>query len=216
MRSLPRCIGALFLFLLTSAAPASAQYALNETGAMAGGGACLMNGAGPAAYVSGFFSHYTCGKAYGFHFTGGVVMMANHSQTVFQNNLPVGPLESNAALTFGIAYVGAYFKIRPHTYHRPREIAFLFGPQAEIPFLARYTYLGTRGSVKDAGGRVNTFIPAGHASVQIRRPLGKEHSFFIEPGIDIQFSALYYNALNLPNNCMRFTLGMGVKIWDDH
>ncbi len=196
---------------------AKAQYSLNETGFMLGGGAGILSGGettlGPAVHAGGFFSHYTCGKRYGFHFAGGAGLHLNHSGG--ESLAGSSALDQNAALSIGYLYLGAYGKIRPHTYHRPKEICFLVGPQLEVPFLARYATDSLSGNLKDAGADVRSLLPAIHVSAQFRRKMGKELSFFMEPGVDAQLSPLYSTSGGA-RSCMRLTLAMGVSVWNDH
>jgi hypothetical protein len=194
-----------------------AQYSLSETGLMLGGGAGILSGGettlGPSLHMGGFFSHYTCGKRYGFHFAGGAGLDLNRSGN--SNSSGSSVLDQNAALSIGYLYLGAYGKIRPHTYHRPKEICFLVGPQLEVPLLTRYATDSLSGSLKEAGADVPTLLPAIHVSAQFRRPMGDELSFFIEPGVDAQLSPLYSTSGGA-RSCMRVTLALGVSFWNDH
>ena len=181
-------LAAFFCFLL----PLRAQYTLNEMGVNAGGGyGFYLNPVaelrGPAARVSGFYSHYFCGKAYGIQAQVGI-------QGIFPNStnahalFPVTPEESQITLRRIQGEVGFFFKLRPHDYHRRKEWAFLIGPVLPNGITTTFAFDSPSANFNgnwDILEVTQSISPVLHASFQLRRPLGDDLSYFIQPGVEI-------------------------------
>ncbi len=149
-----------------------AQYTLDEIGFNAGIGAALYNfegdweqGIGVNANV--FYSHYFCGKAYGFHTQGGFNYInsgtsgIHHSQIQFEG--------------------GFLIKFKKHSHHRSREWAVLAGPKFQVPLVTSTVY-----RIRNVGLSPDWIpvVPVVHASIQFRRPAPQKKSWFIQPGVE--------------------------------
>ncbi|MEM1000173.1 MAG: hypothetical protein AAGN35_24175 [Bacteroidota bacterium] len=210
----------LLLGLLCCAPRVRAQYTLDELSVNAGGGLALFHTAadagpllGPGVHASFVYGHYVCGKAYGFHLEGGFASFMptdSDASNLFQN-LP----QSRIAVATVNASLGAYAKIRPRDYHRPREVALLVGPKVLLPFLSNYNVSDSElnGPLRDIAS-VSAVQVGGHLAVQIRRPAPEKKSWFIEPGLDYYFTPAFdaTPAANVRN--FYAYLSFGFAFWD--
>ena len=192
-----------------------AQYSMNEMGLSAGlGWAMLPNSAdlamGPSVSGEYFFSHYACGKAYGFHFTGGI--NAAFPMNGKNGNWIDQPFATKSSLQIIALDGGAYGKIRLHEYHRPHEWAVLFGPKIMVPMVTKYTTDLENGTL----GRtvsVNRFLPGLHLSLQFRKPI-KKQSWFIEPGAEFFLAPLFQSTLGGNASFSQVFLKFSYAFWD--
>jgi hypothetical protein len=203
--------------LLTACLPflAKAQYSMHEMGVGAGLGFTAMPSQEefvPGGHVSGeyFFSHYACGKAFGFHVQGGF----NFSSVSGSNGAWLGlPLSSSGDLSILSLDAGFFGKIRLHEYHRPKEGALLLGPKLQSPLMARYSADGNKGNLGQIGN-MNRIIPGLHLSLQLRRPASKKKSYFIEPGVEYYLLPVFKTSLGGPVQQMHFFIKFGYAFWD--
>lgn len=191
-----------------------AQYSMNEMGIGGGAGFSMMPNTQefiPGAHIRGeyFFSHYACGKAYGFHVQGGM-LFTSASGT---NGAWLGlPLSSSGDLSLLALDAGLFGKIRLHDYHRPKEWAVFVGPKLQAPLMGRYLADGNRGKLSQIAS-VNRILPGMHLSLQVRRPAGKK-SYFIEPGLEYYLLPSFKTNLGGPVQQMHIFLKFGYAFWD--
>lgn len=219
----PRPFALIFLLLLLLGATwckVQGQYALDETGISIGGGGSFLSGDGmriqPAYNIHFFFSHYTCGKKFGFHFEGGYRGMNSPLYGLYRpTEDPIRPIPR---IFFNVFEVGAFYKMRQHTYHRPREMGFLIGPK--LGFSGLYFVSNDEKSFFESeaaarNGKVSAFLPALHFSGWIRRPMGNDHALYIRPGIDFSPFQLY-EVTDYNFNCFYLFLNLGIQFWNNH
>lgn len=209
MRKLLLCLTLGLAFL-----PAvKGQYALEETGIEVGGAyGPLMIGSERTlhvteAQVNGFWSHYTCGKAYGFHVSGGLYAQ----QAAYKDGSPPIDISIFDGMNSLGLELGVFGKMRTHTFHRPREFALLAGLKA------RYRVLDNRSENEKIYANIPRMQVLAHGSIFIRRPLGDDNSLFIRPGVDLWLRDLVETTV-VPFQTARplvFNLAIGVTIWDD-
>lgn len=194
-----------------------AQYTLDEFGLAAGGGlAAYPNSAstlaGPAANVNGFYSHYLCGKAFGFQVAAGangtlarssdgadLISVANAGETRF---------------TLLAAEIAGYFKLRMHDYHRPRETALLIGPKVNFPLIRHFAAENESGQLRSHVESANALQVGAHLSLQIRRPAPEKKSWFIEPGVEYFFIPAWKQTPAGNVGTAYIFLNFGYAFWD--
>lgn len=210
--------GLMCLFWFGLPAWGCAQYALEELGVELGPGIGLLQGSGanamgPGGNANAFFSHYACGKAYGFHLTAGAAAMFPGTAD------GSGLIDVADAGATRLQFVGLDFgvlgKIRLHEYHRPREWAVFLGPKLQVPLMAR--------SASDAGAKpltqsvqsVNRLWTGVQLSVQFRRAASKKKSWFIHPGAEYYFLPAF-NSLAAKGGVkpLYLFLNFGFAFWD--
>ena len=212
-----RAMQKLFILLVLGfwAFPASAQYHLGEIGLMAGAGGNIPFGSPrvkPSFGVNGdfFYSHWVCGKRYGYHISAGLRAADVSLTRDFVLNFPL-QIGTPSRFTFTYFDAGFYFKIRLHEFHRPQEIAFLVGPKLNVTLAANAS--SQSGAIKNDNFKtvfpVNTGI---HASVWIKRKLGKQ-SFFIQPGLEYYFLPNYKSSLDSFTGLYPF-VNLGLTLWN--
>jgi hypothetical protein len=204
------------VLLWLSAAFCMGQNSVDETGISAGFGASVFTGEGvalnPGYNADFFFSHYACGKRWGFHFEGGYRGTTGLFRGLYDPTIEV--LWPKTTATFHNLELGAYFKIRPHTYNRKKELAFLVGPK--LSFGGLWTASGIGKNVfANSNGEVTVVNPGLHASLWIRRPLGEEQSFFIRPGAQLYVSK-FYTVRNVNFSNYYLFLDFGFTFWNSH
>lgn len=203
-------LGWLAAFLLPLIA--QGQYSMHEAGFELGPGFALLKGSGatalgPAGNVNAFFSHYACGKAYGFHITAGATAL--FPGTADGSALVDDPSSSRLGLQFAGLDLGLLGKIRTHEKHWPREWAVFLGPKIYLPFLAHTS----NGPLRDDVDAVGRFLPGLQVSVQFRRPAGRKKSWFIHPGAEYYFlPAFQSDAAGLVSPLYLF-LNFGYAFW---
>lgn len=206
-----------FLFLFWLPCQMSAQYNLEEFGVELGPGlSLLMDGpnkaVGPAVNANAFFSHYACGKGYGFHLAAGATGMfpstADGSQMTHQ--LSTSPLRFSI-VSLDVAALG---KLRIHEYHRPREWAIFFGPSLQVPLMARYSNELGGGALSATTEKVSRILPGIELSMQFRRPIGKKKSWFIHPGAAYFFLPAFKALPTSAPKPLYFFLNFGYALWD--
>ena len=193
-----------------------AQYNLEEFGLALGPGlAVLQNTAtkaiGPAGNVNAFFSHYACGKGYGFHVNAGFAAMfpiAGEGEKLLGNGIL-----GQTTLQFAALDVAVLGKLRIHEYHRPREWAVFLGPRLQVPFLARCSSASFSGPLKNFTNSVYRVWPGIELSVQFRRPIGKKKSMFIHPGAAYFFLPAF-NSFSGNARPLYLFLNLGYALWD--
>lgn len=190
-----------------------AQYNLEEMGFEAGPGIALLqnsnqNAMGPGGNANVFYSHYACGKGYGFHITAGATGL--FPSTPHGENLLDLSRAGKSSLQFAGIDLGVLGKLRIHEYHRPSEWAVFLGPKLLIPLLAQ-----TDGDpLKDHATTVNHFWTGAQLSVQFRRPIGKKKSWFIRPGIEYYFLPAFNTQVAGATRPAYFFLNFGYAFWD--
>ncbi|MEY3441787.1 MAG: hypothetical protein RLZZ519_68 [Bacteroidota bacterium] len=206
-----------FLFLFWLPCQISAQYNLEEFGVELGPGlSLLMDGpnqaVGPAFNANAFFSHYACGKGYGFHLNAGATGMfpstADGSQITYQ--ISTSPMRFSI-VSLDVAALG---KLRIHEYHRPREWAVFFGPRLQVPLLARYSNELGNGPLSGMTEKVSRILPGIELSMQFRRPVGKKKSWFIHPGAAYFFLPAFKALPTAAPKPLYFFLNFGYALWD--
>jgi hypothetical protein len=195
----------------------AAQYNLEEFGVEAGPGLSMLmsgtgNAIGPAANANAFFSHYACGKGYGFHINAGATAMfpltANGSTMTDQLST------SKMQFSFVSLDVAVLGKLRIHEYHRPREWAVFLGPRLQVPLLARYSNEVGQGSLASTTASVSRILPGIELSMQFRQPIGKKKSWFIHPGAAYFFPRAFNAHINPGPKPLYFFLNFGYALWD--
>lgn len=215
--NMKRILFSLMAWLAVGAGTLPAQYSLDETGISFGGGARLLTGAGSMKAEAGFnasffYSHYVCGKRWGFHFEGGY---GGHAGSLHGLYLPTeDPIDPYPSLSMHSGELAALFKLRTVTYHRRSETAFLMGPQLSVLWLP-VLQPEIRNLFEDRNGRFTTFNPGVHFSLWLRRPLGEEQSLFIRPGALVNMLPLYQVNGNRVSGYYLF-LNLGFTIWNSH
>lgn len=204
------------IFLLMFGGGLQAQYTLNELGVSGGGGLALFSNEvgpalGPGFNANAFFSHYLCGKAYGFHLQAGAAgFLPSHSTA---NELIAGLPAERLSMTLMNLELGAFAMVRPRDFHRPRETALFIGPKVLVPFMSRYTAGEESGALRDIA-KVSPVQVGAHLSLQIRRPAPEKKSWFIEPGVDYYFiQTINANPAGDLRNLYIF-LNFGFAFWD--
>jgi hypothetical protein len=201
----------------TFAGRAHAQYTMDELSVNAGAGYALFPNlasaaSGPAAHANFVYGHYLCGKAYGFQLEGGIAaFLPSHPEA--SNLFGSLPAERLSITSLNLA-LGAYAKIRPRDYHRPREIALLVGPKVLLPLVGRYSAGDQSGALRDVAATVSTISLGGHLGLQIRRPAKEKKSWFIEPGVDYYFMPLFNGNPAGDVRNLYLSLGFGFAFWD--
>jgi hypothetical protein len=194
-----------------------AQYNLEEFGVELGPGfALLLDGPdkamGPAVNANAFFSHYACGKGYGFHLNAGVTsMFPSTADGAAMTDLPAAEKLQFSFVGLDVAALG---KLRIHEYHRPREWAVFFGPRLQVPLMARYSNSDGSGSLDDITEKVSRVWPGVELSVQIRRPIGKKKSWFIHPGAAYFFVPAFKGQATIGPKPLYLFLNFGYALWD--
>jgi hypothetical protein len=181
-----------FLFLTSLSTSLWAQYHLHEVGVAPAVGVDVPLGNTkllplPSLGFSAFYSHFACGKSYGYHATLGF-RLANLYEP--STNVDQGIRSSGAAgsgtLHFLWVEPGIYFKIRGHKQHKAKETSFLFGPKLSIRTVAFSTGADSLSGIYGNTSYQNPawVSPAIHASLWIKRPLTRKSTIFVEPGIE--------------------------------
>lgn len=200
--------------------PVKGQYTLDEIGFNLGGGyGSYLNNVtplhGPAARLSGFYSHYFCGKAFGIQAQAGVQgLFPSSSQGPLL--FPVTPEGSNLSLRRIQAELGFFFKLRPHDYHRRKEWALIVGPVLPLPISTTFTFDGptsTRSGNWDLLEPIKAApFPLVHLSFQLRRPLDKK-SWFIQPGVEFSPAVVFETAATSFRSFNAF-ITFGYAFWE--
>ena len=210
---------AVWVLLLALGLPAVAwsQYNLEELGIELGPGLATLHNAagnalGPAANANVFYSHYACGKGYGFHITAG-------GTALFPSIADGEKLidEANAGKTsFQLAGidVGMLGKLRIHEYHRPREWALFLGPKLMVPLMTRFNSTQEARSLSQATASVNHFWTGVQLSVQFRQPVNKKTSWFIHPGVEYYFLPAFSSVASGSTRPLYIFLNFGFAFWD--
>jgi hypothetical protein len=208
-------LGLMLSFLLPLGA--WAQYAMEEMGFEAGPGLAVLsssNGAaiGPGGNALVFYSHYACGKAYGFHFTAGANALfpaTSKGADIVDLGFP-----SKANFRFGNLSFAALGKIRLHEYHRPKEWAVFLGPKLQVPLLAQVASTQESGPLSQKAQSVNHFWTGVELSMQFRRPIGKKKSLFVHPGIEYYFLPAFNSTAAGAVKPLYVFLNFGYAFWD--
>lgn len=196
---------------------AAAQYNLEELGMEVGPGFAMLqntstNALGPGGNVNVFFSHYACGKGYGFHITAGATALFPSTQ---EGQLLIDePAAGSTRLQFAGLDVGFMGKLRIHEYHRPREWAVFLGPKLLVPVMARAASDAGSGPLDDQVRTVNHFWTGAQLSVQFRRPISKKKSWFIHPGVEYYFLPAFSSSVAGDAKPLYIFLNFGFAFWD--
>lgn len=205
------------LLCLGRPAMAWSQYALEELGVEMGPGITLFqnsseNALGLGANANAFYSHYACGKAYGFHLTAGAA--AFFPSTGNGERLIDEPIAGTTNLQFVNLDFGVLGKIRLHEYHRPHEWAVFLGPKLQVPLVAHASTDGGTGSLDQSVRTVNRIWPGVQLSMQFRRPASKKKSWFIHPGVEYYFLPAFSSTVAGDVKPLYFFLNFGFAFWD--
>lgn len=228
----------LFLLPVLGLLPslASAQYHFQEVGLRFGGGTNIptpfreiendvINEAQSPwnlswAYNANlFYSHYFCGKNYGYHIDLGVrgFNLVEDRPAGFAPTYFSPDSAGRYSYVFHYADLGVYFKVRRHNYNRRKEVALLFGPKLNVRFWSRVT--DDAGNVEVFQGNdfrnVGLLVPGLQVSVWFRRKLGRNGSFFLIPGCD--FYVLNTASTELGQNFRSIYphLNLGFTFWNN-
>ena len=209
--------GVLLTLLLALPIAAWSQYNLEEMGVEAGPGVALLhnasqNATGLGANANVFYSHYACGKGYGFHITAGAT--GTFPSTTKGELLLDPPAIGKTGLQFVALDFGVLGKLRIHEYHRPKEWAVFLGPKLQVPLMARYNSTTSSGSLGDVTNSINHFLPGAQLSVQIRQPVNKKTSWFIHPGVEYYFLPSFRSAVAGESRLLYVFLNFGFAFWD--
>jgi hypothetical protein len=194
-----------------------AQYNLEEFGIEGGPAFTLLKDGsnqalGPAANLNAFFSHYACGKGYGFHLNAGITgSFPTTSDGSSMTNLVSAGRTQFEMIGLDMAILG---KLRIHEYHRPREWAVFAGPRLQIPLLMHYSTTDASGSMQSITEKVSRIWPGVELSVQFRRPASKKKSWFIHPGAAYFFTPLFSTPLTVGPKPLYLFLNFGYALWD--
>lgn len=194
-----------------------AQYNLEEIGIELGPGfVFLQNTAqaavGPGGNANVFFSHYACGKGYGFHLSaGGAALFPATANGAHLIDLPAAQQTHFQFLALDIAALG---KLRLHEYHRPREWAIFLGPRLQVPFLTHYGGKEGAGPLKNVTTTVNRLWPGIQLSIQFRRPAGKKTSWFVHPGATYFLVPAFTSGVAGTARPFYLFLNLGFQLWD--
>lgn len=114
--------------LLAFSVPLQAQYHLAELGAGIQAGPTLSalesaDGIGTLARATIFYTHFICGKPYGYQLEAGPSYLSQRHTLA-----PGQGITTNRAG----GHLAALFKLRRKNYHRPREAYLLAGPRLEL------------------------------------------------------------------------------------
>lgn len=160
-----RVIGLLYLLLTCTA---YAQISLSEVGVSLGGGASLGLGtssyrSAPDGVLTGFYTHFACGKPYGYHIETNL-RYAQGTQTNADASLP------NQNKGFFFIEAGLYGKLRARKYNQKKEAFMLFGPKMAVG----------AGTMQENAYAVPTQTALGvHTSVNQRFTLASGSSIFV-------------------------------------
>ena len=195
----------------------AAQYNLEEFGVELGPGISLLvsesnKAIGPAFNANAFFSHYACGKGYGFHVNAGVTgqFPSTADGSRMTHEISSSPLQFSM-VSLDVAVLG---KLRIHEYHRPREWAVFLGPRLQAPLLARISNEFGSGALSGSVAKVGRILPGIELSMQFRRPIGKKKSWFIHPGAAYFFLPAYEAQPMASPKPLFFFLNFGYALWD--
>jgi hypothetical protein len=204
-----RLKGIWFIAFWAAAATTAAQTSISEAGVLARAGvaAAVANSAalGYKAGLTGFFTHFVCGKPYGYWLEGGL-HYASLSQTSAQF--------SNVRFNHDIAWadVGAYLKLRPHRNNRKKEWALLAGPKISPLLVSTTTIQDTPlGNIRSASGGFGLSF-GGHVSVLYKMHIKNEFSLVLNPGAEWNSNlSTQQNVPPLANWHVFF--GVGLVLW---
>jgi hypothetical protein len=220
-----------FLLLLLGLWPLAtqAQYHLMEFGARADGIATPVTsaggGVGGGARLSGFYSHYFCGKSFGYHLEAGAgflaqpVYEATDTKALLSADYDFAP-NTQSLLATGTA--AAYFKLRRMTYHQKREGCLLLGWRATFLFGERTKVLNVNGS-EVFTSEISAVLTGPEVVAQYRMPRGKKQSWLLQAGVHLPINAdvvTYQTNLFPADPTVREThlqlwLGFGLTLWDN-
>lgn len=203
------------LFMLSGYA-GFGQYTLDEIGLGLGGGLALQTNSeaslgGVGSNLNAYYSHWACGKGYGFHVTAGGFLNFNGAANA---ELTANSDSVNPAILSAGPSVGGMFKLRGHSYHRDKETAFFIGGNFRFPLGNTYNSDTESGPLKDFAEQVGGFVPGIHASVAFRRPFGDEGHFYIRPGVEYYLLPSFKSAQNGAYSNLYLFLNLEVTLWD--
>lgn len=177
----------VFCVLILSSVVTYAQYHLGEIGVQVGGGLSIPTDnnelgsltASPGMNLNAFYSHYICGKSYGYHLNLGFrTLWQQEKKHTFETEPGYIPYYQGFVL---YQEFGAYLKIRPKNYHRPKELCLLVGPKFNIKL---YEQTHSENITIHVYNETSTFLYGLHLSLMQRLPLNKHQSFFVSGGTD--------------------------------
>lgn len=206
------------LLALAFAPQMHAQYALTEAGVRLAVGPALPQGAnrlgvGPAATLAGFYTHYVCGKSYGYWLEGGLRYTGGSEAEGAEPSLLALGNTQQVSYSFVHAEGGAYLKLRKNNYHRKKELALLVGPKLQLRALSRATPADSTGAsyASDGYRSVASIGVAAHLAVTYRMPLGKR-SLIIHPGVEYSFLN-WASASGAAYRNIYVFVGAGLVLW---
>lgn len=164
-----RLRGVVLVIASLCATSVHAQTSISEAGVRVHGGLHFPSVAsyniGYRAGAAGFFTHFFCGKRYGYW---------------LETGLQAGTfsIAGTPRIDFLLTQLdlGAYLKLRAHRSNRKKEWALLVGPKV-APLLVQAS------NTLDPDRRVG-FVLALHTSVCYKAPMGKRSSLAIHPGLE--------------------------------
>lgn len=204
----------VFLLPLFFVSFSMGQYHLSEVGLSLGGGATVPFGFENAGLSyglngGGFFSHWVCGKRYGYH---GVLGVRNfHASGRDGLEIPPETIVGRSSFSFNYLDLGFFFKVRRHEYHRWYEAALLVGPKIDVLMTGRHSS-GNLAGRKSDNIKLLPVAPGIHASLWIKRKFFAQ-ALYIQPGVE------YYplNIVSTPDNAMSGLyafLNIGFTFWN--
>lgn len=178
----------LLIALITLPFIGKAQYHFGELGVSAGPAINIPTGAPGLSTRYGtavgkiWYSHWVCGKRYGYMlFLGGRGNGANAASGFI---LAPDTINGAGRLSFNWLEVGGSAKIRKNEYHRPNEISFIGGGKVAVNMLSLVRDEGTSNRISEEDGvSVADFNVAIHLSAMYKHKIGQQ-SIYLEPGIE--------------------------------
>jgi hypothetical protein len=202
---------------------ALAQYELHEVGIAPGLGVNLPLGNSrtlPLGTVGlqAFYSHFVCGKAYGYHATLGV-RLDNYLEAATDEvgrSLRFEAPTPQGSLHFLWLEPGVYFKVRGHKQHKQSEISFLIGLKAQVRMVAFSTGQPEPGLLNNNDWRTVAIASAvPHFSAWIRRPISRKRALFLNPGVEGQVYPSIQTGGRPSLYGLYFFLNAGILLWEN-
>jgi hypothetical protein len=230
--SAPKIVGILLAFCFVPVITC-AQYHLNELGLKAGGGinafypfASSQGETSENVYqpvpgfdVTGYYSHYVCGKNYGYHIELGFRHLRMNEER--QTSTPItGGANGLYKWRAQMLTAGFYYKWRKEKFHQPKEFCIMVGPKVNVP-LAHQLKMedGNYEAITSSNEpfSLSPVMPGGSLQFWWRRPIDNKYawSYFICPGID-GFGMPFVDPENgtAPYNVYIY-LNVGLTLWNN-
>jgi hypothetical protein len=195
--------------------PVFGQYDLSEVGVMAGGGFAPSLGdatvrSGPGGNVNAFFSHWHCGKNHGLQGSIGLRHFRATAQPGFRAT-PNGQ-DVDHPMDFTALDVGAYFKVRFHEYHRPKELSFLVGPKLNVLVNSGTSNGNGRQRIQTLAAEPRPISAGLHLSAWYKIKLNAQF-LYLQPGFEY-YPLPYMESTTGPVSNMYLFFNAGITLWN--